>query len=34
MIIEIFNKVKEDHIPTSECPFGDGKSAEKILQVL
>ena len=31
---EIFNKVKENYIPTSECPFGDGKSAEKILQVL
>ncbi len=31
---EIFNKVKENYTPTSECPFGDGKSAEKILQVL
>ncbi len=31
---EIFNRVKDDYIPTSECPFGDGKSAEKILQVV
>ena len=31
---EIFNKVKEDYKPTSECPFGDGKAAEKILQIL
>lgn len=31
---EIFNKVKENYIPSSDCPFGDGKSAEKILQVI
>ena len=30
----IFNKIKNDHIPTAKCPFGNGKAAEKILQVL
>lgn len=31
---ELFNKVKEDFTPEGECPFGDGKAAEKILQLL
>jgi len=31
---ELFNKIKEDFIPEGDCPFGDGKSAEKILQLL
>ena len=31
---EIFNKVKDNYIPASICPFGDGKAAEKILQIL
>ena len=28
------DKVKEDFTPEGECPFGDGKAAEKILQLL
>jgi len=31
---EIFNKVRDNYIPSATCPFGDGKAAEKILQVL
>ena len=31
---EIFNKVKDDFTPSATCPFGDGKAAEKILQVI
>ena len=31
---ELFNKIKEDFTPEGECPFGDGKAAEKILQLL
>ena len=31
---ELFNKTKEDFIPEGECPFGDGKAVEKILQLL
>jgi UDP-N-acetylglucosamine 2-epimerase (non-hydrolysing) len=31
---ELFNKVKEDFTPEGDCPFGDGKAAEKILQLL
>jgi hypothetical protein len=31
---ELFNKVKEDFTPEGDCPFGDGKAAEKILQIL
>ena len=31
---DIFNKLKDNYIPTSICPFGDGKAAEKILQIL
>ena len=31
---KIFNRVKDNYIPSSICPFGDGKAAEKILQIL
>ena len=31
---QLFNQIKEDFIPEGECPFGDGKAAEKILQIL
>ena len=31
---KIFNRVKDSYIPSSICPFGDGKAAEKILQIL
>jgi len=31
---EIFNKVKDGYTPSAVCPFGDGKAAEKILQLL
>jgi UDP-N-acetylglucosamine 2-epimerase (non-hydrolysing) len=31
---DLFNKVENDYIPTSECPFGGGNAAEKILQLL
>ena len=33
-LTEFFNQVKEDFIPEGDCPFGDGKAAEKILQLL
>ena len=31
---KIFNNIVNDYKPEGECPFGDGKAAEKILQVL
>lgn len=31
---KIFNSIINDYKPKSKCPFGDGKSAEKILQIL
>lgn len=30
----IFNNIINDYKPDAECPFGDGKSVEKIFQVL
>ena len=30
----IFNKFIDNYKPSAECPFGDGKATEKILQVL
>ena len=30
----IFYEIKDDHIPTEECPYGDGKSAERIRDIL
>jgi|TARA_R110000824_G_scaffold32156_6_gene104032 UDP-N-acetylglucosamine 2-epimerase len=31
---ELFEKIKNDHIPTEECPYGDGYSSQKILNIL
>ena len=31
---KIFNKFIDNYKPSAECPFGDGKATEKILQVL
>ena len=30
----LFDKVQNNHIPTSECPFGEGDAASKILNLL
>ena len=30
----LFNQVNEDHIPTGDCPYGDGYAAEKVYEVL
>jgi UDP-N-acetylglucosamine 2-epimerase (non-hydrolysing) len=30
----LFYKIKNDYIITSECPYGDGKSTEKIIKIL
>ena len=31
---KIFNQINADHIPVGDCPYGDGKSAQKILEIL
>ena len=31
---DLFKKINSDHIPTGECPYGDGKAAAKILNVV
>ena len=31
---ETFEKLINDHIPTGECPYGDGHSSNKILDIL
>lgn len=33
-IWELFHTVIEDHIPTAACPYGDGRSANKIRNIL
>ena len=30
----IFKQVNEDHIPEGDCPYGDGRAAEKVYEVL
>ena len=30
----LFNMIKDNHIPTEECPYGDGKSANRIRDIL
>jgi len=30
----LFYNIKKDHIPTKECPYGDGKSSERIRDIL
>jgi len=31
---EIFNSIKEDYIVTDSCPYGDGHSSDKIVEIL
>lgn len=31
---ELFYKIKNDYIISNECPYGDGKSTEKIIKIL
>tara|TARA_R100001082_G_scaffold110626_1_gene91108 strand:- start:5013 stop:5999 length:987 start_codon:yes stop_codon:yes gene_type:complete len=31
---EIFNRIKDDYIVDEECPYGDGTSSEKIVEIL
>lgn len=30
----LFNMIKDNHIPTEECPYGDGRSANRIRDIL
>lgn len=31
---ELFEKIKNNHIPTEDCPYGDGYASQKILNIL
>ena len=30
----VFNKINADYVPVGDCPYGDGRAAKKIFDVV